>query len=185
MPSDQVSAELNPFTELVPPPSRPLRCSDESNWDTLKATIDFPFPDEFREYGKLYGTGEIDANGYGLCVANPLDPAYPKWLTKNASIMSTIGDPPGLRPTRFYPEENGMVPFAMDLSGDLLFLSMRKGGVRVISSPLGAPDEEIVYAHDFVSFLVALFKGELKPEYFPNEEMKKRTPEFIKRAWLK
>ena len=185
MPSDQVSAELNRLTELVSPPNRPLRCSDESNWDNLNATIDFPFPDEFREFGRLYGTGEIDSNGYGIVVANPLDPAYPDWLTKNASIMSTIGDPPELRPTRFYPEEGGMVPFAGDLSGDLLFLSVRSEGVRVVSSPLGAPDEEVVYPHGFVNFLLALFEGRLKPEYLPNDEMKAGTPEFIKRAWLK
>ncbi|MDA1164141.1 MAG: hypothetical protein O3B13_13625 [Planctomycetota bacterium] len=105
MSPDQESAELKLLTELVQPPSRPLRSSDESNWENLKAAIDFPFPDEFREYGKLYGTGEIDSNGYGLRVANPLDPAYPDWLTKNASMMSTIDDQPELRPTRFYPEE--------------------------------------------------------------------------------
>jgi len=169
--------------ELVPPPSRPLRCADEENWNKLLQKVDFPFPTEFLEYGRHYGTGEIVA-GYGLRIGNPLDPAYPKWIDEISQAMRTIGDPPELRKTRYYPEEHGVIPFAEDWSGNFLFMASHRKSVRVASCP-GDPKDLIFYSMTPVNFLVTLFSGELDPEYFPNKELRKKTPVFQKRAWLR
>lgn len=179
------TAQLAALVDLVAPPPRPLRCADEGNWARLQAEIEFRFPSEFLQYGQLYGTGEINAEGYGLLIANPLDPAYPKWIRWQSEVMRTRGDGPELRPTRYYPEDSGVVPFAEDWSGDLLFFRSHGASARVVTCPGGDPNELIAYPHGFAGFLVTLFSGKLKPEYFPNRELRKRKPVFKKRAWLK
>ncbi len=179
------SAELAALVEMIAPPSVPLRNGDEHNWTALRAEISFDFPNEFFEFGRLYGTGEIDAEGYGLLIANPLDPAYPNWIRTKSEEMQSRGDPQERRATRFYPEDRGVVPFAENWSGELLFLTPHRPSARVAICPTGDPNELITYTHGFATFLVTLFTGRLKPEYFPNPEMRKRKPKFKKRAWLK
>lgn len=179
-----IATKLKALVKLVAPPPRPLRCADASNLDRLRAAIGFPFPREFLDYGCLYGTGEIDAEGYALLIANPLDPAYPRWIEEQSEVMRTRGDPPERRTTRFYPEEGGVVPFGRDLSGDLLFFRSQRGAVRVLTNIGGDPDELTAYSHGFTDFLVTLFTGKLEPAYFPNRELLGRTPVFRKRAWL-
>lgn len=175
--------KIEPLLELVPPPSRPLRCADDNSWARLRRTVNFPFPAEFLDYGRAYGTGEIEAGGYGLLIANPLDPAYPKWLLRKSKEMQTRGDPPHRRPTRFYPEDSGVVPFAENWSGDLVFFSSKRPA-RVATCPTGDPNELLFYRHGFVQFLVDLFSGTLKPEYFPNKGLQGKEPVFKKKAWL-
>jgi hypothetical protein len=177
---------LAALVELVAPPPRPLRCADEGNWTRLRAEIRFRFPAEFLQYGRLYGTGEINAGGYGLMIANPLDPSYPRWIRRESEAMRTRGDPPELRRTRFYPEEGGVVPFAESLSGNLLFFRSHRRSARVVTCPTGDPSELRTYPHGFAGFLVTLFTGELKPEaFFPNRELRKSRAVFKKRAWLR
>jgi hypothetical protein len=178
-------AKLKPLVSLVPPPPRPLRGADADNWDKLRAAIGFPFPTEFLHYGRVYGTGEIDAGGYALLIANPLDPAYPGWIEKQSEAMRARGDPPERRATRFYPEDGGVVPFGRDLSGDLLFFRSDRRAVRVTTNVGGDPDDLTAYQQGFTDFLVTLFAGKLEPAYFPNHEMLRRTPVFRKRAWLR
>jgi hypothetical protein len=176
---------LSALVELVAPPPRPLRCADQDNWKSLLCQVEFEFPIEFLRYGRIYGTGEIDAEGYGLLIANPLDPAYPKWLNEMSKAMRTRGDPPELRTTRFYPEEDGIVPFASDLSGDFIFFASHGARTHVVTCPGGDPNELVSYRHGFLEFLVTLFSGKLEPAYFPNKELRKRKPVFKKRAWLR
>jgi hypothetical protein len=178
-------ADLAVLSELVPPPTRPLRAAESGNWDTLLAAVGFGFPEEFREYGQLYGTGEIEAGGYVLQVANPLDPAYPGWVLRQAEVMRTRGDQPPRRTTRFYPEDGGAVPFASDLSGELVFFQPRGRAIRVATCPTGDPNDLVEYRHGFIGFLVAVFAGRLEPEYFPNRALRRSTPTFKKRAWLR
>jgi hypothetical protein len=179
------ATKLDRLITLVPPPPRPLRRADAGNWDLLCAAIGFRFPTEFLDYGRLYGTGEIDAEGYALLIANPLDPGYPRWIRKQSEVMRTRGDPLELRATRFCPEERGVVPFGCDLSGDLLFFRSHGAGARVVTNVGGDPAELTTHPYGFADFLVALFTGKLEPEYFPNRELRRRTPVFQKRAWLR
>jgi hypothetical protein len=180
-----MTANLAALVELVALPPRPLRCADEGNWTRLRAEIGFRFPAEFLQYGRLYGTGEIDAEGYGMLIANPLDSAYSGWIRSQSEVMRTRGDPPELRRTRFYPEKGGVVPFAKTWSGNLLFFRSHGRSVRVVTCPTGDPSELVTYAHGFAGFLVTLFTGKLKPEsFFPNRELRKRKPVFTKRVWL-
>jgi hypothetical protein len=180
-----VPKKLRALVKLIAPPPRPLRCANEGKWVRLREDIGFEFPIEFLEYGRLYGTGEIDAEGYPLLIANPLDPAYPRWIRRKSEMMRTIGDPLELRATRFYPEDGGVVPFAKNWSGDLLFFSSRHGATHVVTCPRGDPNELVSYRHGFVTFLLTLFSAKLKPEYFPNRKLRNRKPVFKKRAWLK
>jgi len=176
---------LEVLNSLVAPPKRPLRSRNDSNWDRLSEAIQFPFPLEFLNYGRMYGTGEIKSGGFGLLVANPLDPTYPKWIKRKCDEMRNIGDPPGLRPTHYYPEDEGVIPFAENWSGELLFFTSNNDGVKVVTCPTGDPSELISYPHDFIEFLVELFSGKLQPEYFPNAEIRKNAPTFEKVAWIK
>jgi hypothetical protein len=179
------SIKFAALAQLVAPPPHPLRNAAEGNWTRLLTVVDFPFPTEFLHYGRLYGTGEIEAAGYGLLVANPLDPAYPRWLRRKSEFMRTVGDPPELSQTRYYPEPRGVVPFAENWSGDLLFLARNRTAAQVATCPTGDPNELVMYPLGFAGFLHALFAGNLEPEYFPNRELRKRKPVFKKRAWLK
>ncbi len=179
MPNDS-EASIARLTELIPPPKRPLRASDDGNWKKLADAIDFPFPVSFLEYGRTYGTGEFDAGGYVLKMTNPLDPKYPKWALEQSAIMRTRGDGPERRDTRFYPEPGGVLPFASDLSGDLVFFTRE---ATIASCPTD-PNILIQYEYDFVGFLCALFSGALSPEFFPNSAIKDSTPAFKKRAWI-
>ena len=171
---------LAELTELVSPPKRPLRCSNESNWKTLKQAIDFPIPDAFLDYGRTYGTGEIAAAGYTLQIGNPLDPKYAKWALAQSEIMRTRGDGPELRATRFYPEPDGVLPFATDLCGDLVFFTRD----RAIASCPTDPNGLIPYNYDLIGFLHSLFSGTLSPEYFPNSETSQANPVFSKKSWI-
>lgn len=179
---DHTPAELDELVELVEPPKQPLRCSDDQKWNELHELVHFEFPTEFVKYGKVYGTGMIDSAGYGLLIGNPLDPEYPKWLLKQSAIMRTRGDSAELRPTRFYPENDGVVPIGRDMSGDLLFYS---NDGQVVSCPTGYPNDLLTYPHGLIEFLVRLFSGKLTPEFFPNKHLKKHKPVFKKRAWIR
>lgn len=147
-------------------------------------SIKFPFPIEFLEYGRHYGTGEIVAGGYGIWIANPLDSAYPRWILKTCETIRTIGDPPELRSTRFYPEPDGCVPFAESWSGNLLFFSFAGADCHIVSYA-GDPNELMDHQCGVLEFLVKMYSGTLDPEFFPNKEMRKRSAVFKKRSWLK
>jgi hypothetical protein len=181
----KASRDLAALIELVPPPPRPTRIGDPDNCTRLLEAVDFKFPVEFLQYGRLYGTGEMAAGGYVLRVANPLDPVYPKWIRTYSDAMRTRGDGPDRRTTRFYPEPRGVVPFAVDLSGDLIFFSPHRGTARVVTCPTGDPNDLVAYPLTFAKFLVTLFTGKLNPEWFPNREVRGRALTFKKRAWLK
>ena len=168
------------LTRLVRPPQRPLRCSSEDIWEKLKQAIEFPLPNAFLEYGKTYGTGEMEAAGYVLQIANPLDPRYPSWAIAQCEIMRTRGDGPDRRVTRYYPEANGIFPFATDLCGGLVFFT--RGGTVV--SCLADPNLVIQYDCDLFGFLHGLFSGTLWPEYFPNSKTSRQSAKFKKIAWL-
>lgn len=171
---------LTDLTELVAPPKRPLRCSDERNWQKLNQSIQFPFPHAFLEYGKIYGTGEMEVAGYVLQIANPLDPKYSKWAKSQCDVMRTRGDGPELRKTRFHPETDGVFPFATDLCGDLVFFT-RSG--TIVSCPTD-PNILIPYEYHLIGFLHGLFSGTLSPKYFPKSQTREKTAEFRKSAWM-
>jgi hypothetical protein len=181
MPKENQS--ISTLLDLVEAPSRPLRASSEKNWHKLTSEIDFPFPGEFYEYGKHYGVGEIESSGYGLLIASPFDAAYPEWIRRKSEWMRNIDDALEDRSTRFYPEKGGMVPFAENWSGELLFFSADSANVAIC---LGSDPRDLVeYPFGLIAFLIKLFSGVLKPEYFPNKIIKNGEPVFKKRAWLK
>lgn len=178
-------ASLDELMELLPPPTKPLRATDERNLEQLNRTIHFNFPTDFIAFGKRYGTGEIEVGGYGLLIGNPFDASYRKWVERTCGIVRTIGDPEPLRPTRFYPESNGLIPFAEDLSGDLLFFAPAGAQSFVCSVNLGDTSFAVEYKRSFVDFLIDLLRGRLKPEYFPNVDIRAGKATFVKRAWMR
>lgn len=177
--------QIKKLTELLPPPKRPLRCKDEGNWKVLHKKIQFQFAEDFLEYGKLYGTGEIEIGKYGLLVANPLDPYFVKWITQKGQALTTMGDPPELRSLFFYPEPNGLIPFASDWSGELFFFQQRSSNINIVSMPLGEPAYAKIYRHSFSDFLVKMVNQTLSPLYFPLQKSKDFQVNFRKLAWLK
>ena len=178
-----LATDFSDLMKLVEPPRQPLRASNVDAWDKLRQEVDFDFPSDFVNFGRIYGTGQIESGGYALMIANPLDPKYAKWLLAQGVIMSTIGDQPDRRTTRFYPENDGMVPFASNQSGDLLFLTRDRN--EVVSCPLGDPSESVAYSLTFADFLIELFTARLKPQYFPNKALRSSKPTFRKLAWLR
>lgn len=176
--------QMQKLQELLTPPARPLRCGTLKNWRVLHEKIDFQFPDDFLEYGKLYGTGLINISKYGLKVANPLDPNYVKWILSRGKSLSTIGDPPELRSFNYYPEPGGLVPFAENMSGELIFLQRRRTAVKVVSMPLGEPDRATIYPCSFSEFLVKLITQKLDPPYFPVQHLDDFEITFEKLDWL-
>jgi hypothetical protein len=174
--------QLESLIELVEPPAQPLR-TDEGNWDLLLRRVPFKFPEVFLEYGRLYGTGEFECAGYTIRVANPLDPKYPKWLEKICKWMRNM-DSPEYRPSRFFPEEKGVVPFAESLGGEYLYFSSQGRTTRVVGFPGGNADVVVSFGHGFIGFLVALFTGKLEPQFFPNAKLRGARPVFRKTSWF-
>lgn len=176
--------QINKLKTLIVPPNRPLRCGNIKNWEILHKKIGFQFPEDFLEYGKIYGTGDLLIGRYGLKISNPLDPNYANWILARGKALSSIGDPPELRSIYYYPEPKGLVPFAEDLSGELIFFQRHSTTLKVITMPLGEPDLATVYPFSFSEFLVKLVTQNLNPPYFPIQESNSLEIEFEKLAWL-
>lgn len=170
--------------ELLTPPTRPLRCGNLEIWHELHKKIDFQFPEDFLEYGKNYGTGCLKVGCYSIRVGNPLDPNYAKWILARGKALSTIGDPPELRSIFYYPEPKGLVPFAENLSGELVFFQQHANAVRIINMPLGEPEYATVYPYSFSEFLVKLVTQKLDPPYFPVQDATHLELSFEKLTWL-
>tara|TARA_R110002167_G_scaffold341506_1_gene549911 strand:- start:4746 stop:5288 length:543 start_codon:yes stop_codon:yes gene_type:complete len=177
--------QMKKLQELLPHPARPLRCGNLEIWHELQEKIDFQFPEDFLEYGKLYGTGKILISGYGLKIANPLDPKYSHWVKDTGQdVINIVGDPPELRDYTFYPEPRGLVPFAEEMSGELFFLQRFRTAVKVVSMPLGEPGRATVYPCSFTEFLVKLITQKLDPPYFPVQHLDDFEITFEKLDWL-
>lgn len=153
------------LTEVVPPPASKGDWSAKA-WAQIEAELGTSLPRDFRDFGRLYGSG---------CFLNYMAIEVPRASDNGAFFkvrISEICD--GFRRAEregydFWPSPGGLLPFASTGNAEYLFWL-----------PRGAPEDwpVLVWGRDsgfevfdcgFTDFLVGLATGEIAPVDFSDE----------------
>jgi hypothetical protein len=160
---------------LVPPPSDPK--NTKGNWSSIEAEMGLVFPDDYKQFIELYGTGTLCSL---IEIGSPflLGETY-RMSVREAWIIRTgvyhqhdqfLESP---SPYSYYPEIPGLLPCATDSSGDII------GWLTNVDPELWY----LVYRNrengyfelpemGFVEFFVAALRGEVPmPEYYFSKEI--------------
>jgi hypothetical protein len=110
-----VVAEL---VKILPPPAAPID-SDESALQRNEQALRIKFPHDFLEFGRIYGSGTIRC-AYSWEVWSPFRKTYPLIVLEFARICNIFKAAMEVNDVPFgiFPEEGGVLPFAMSPGGD-------------------------------------------------------------------
>ncbi|MEZ6057218.1 MAG: SMI1/KNR4 family protein [Planctomycetaceae bacterium] len=109
---------IQELVKVLPPPSKPLD-TDESLLVRLETCTRTPFPADFIEFGKVYGSGQIKS-AYSWEVWSPFRSTYPLIILEFARTWELFRDAMelGNEPFRIFPQVGGLLPFAQSDGGD-------------------------------------------------------------------
>ena len=107
---------MRELTKILPPPKKPLDY-DEDALHVNHGIFQFDFPEDFLEFGRTYGSGEIKC-AYSWEVWSPCRRLYPFLVLDFAVVMNACKDEIEDPPFAIFPERGGIFPFAFTANGD-------------------------------------------------------------------
>jgi hypothetical protein len=158
---------------VLPTPSEPIDVGTEEDWLVVEQEVGFAFPDDFKEYTKVYGRGEI---GEYLTVLNPFTPNTiynlladaPYILDMHRELASEFEED-NICPFPLYPEPDGLFPWAKTRGNEYLFwLTAGPPDMwPVVVSALGFDEQLRRFEMGMTDFLWAWIGGTLNYRGFP------------------
>jgi hypothetical protein len=104
------------LSRIIPPPRKPLGVGTLKQWKNIEKEIGIDFPEDYREFIFLYGTGNF-ANFFGIM--NPFRDNWRdeiRWRCDNLRSHRTY-DAKEV-PFPVYPEAEGLFPWGADVNGN-------------------------------------------------------------------
>ena len=107
------------LTDTVIPPSKPLEPGDLALWTEIQRNIGVSLPDDYRDFGLVYGTGFFgDADRTRIYVLNPFSKEY---LERFHSMCETLRHMKEVSsdevPYDIFPLMPGLLPWGRDDNG--------------------------------------------------------------------
>ena len=144
-----MSVEL--LAAVSPPPTSPLGIGPLELWDRLQARLGLSLPDDWLEYGRVYGSGGFDG---GLTVCNPLHPAAAEWVAYELGFEL---------PFPMHPTMPGFLPWGEDDNGNH-YGWLTEGHPNqwpLLFVGHGYEDEAERHTGPMTAFLARMLRGEL------------------------
>src|SRR4051812_49174571 len=68
----RLTMSIQELLSVVPGPATPQETGDEQQWHSLQQTLGIALPQDWRDFGRYYGTGRFyDPDRLGIVVLNP------------------------------------------------------------------------------------------------------------------
>ena len=161
---------IQDLTSSVVPPSSPVD-SDDSTWVSAQRRLNLQLPDDLREFGTSFGTGEFVVESIRIEVFNPLSKNYMATVEEHLAILAGNkgDDGPKRFPYELHPDRPGLLPWGSDIDGNEL-VWLTDGDVNewpiVIRSEDGDFEE---FGGPLTTFLASVFQGTVKVAVWPSQ----------------
>jgi hypothetical protein len=173
---------IHDLTSLVEPPTTPREVPKRSDWKRAEKYFGTALPQDYQEFVTTYGTGVL---GHFLVVCNPFSqdkgfalPEFVDRVCKNLKdLKNTEGD--SQVPFGIFPERPGLFPWGGDENGNGLYW-LTEGEPDAWPCVLGegrGPRWER-YEMTMTAFLAGVFRGEIRPKFWPRGFPSKRDQVF-------
>lgn len=114
---------MQALSQLIPPPAAPRETGAAADWAEVEAALDSPLPADYRALVDRYGTGGV---GDFLWLLTPFTRSQDQnLLVAGRRILVAYraiqADEPARYPFPAYPDEGGLLPWAVSDNGDTLY----------------------------------------------------------------
>ena len=113
---------IDALAVLIPPPDEPCERPDLRDWAQLEAELGLTFPDDFKQFLWLYGSGKIDDFLWVLNPASANENLHLlTQLARFTEAMTEVQSYGEIVPYKLFPEHGYILPFALTDNGDVMF----------------------------------------------------------------
>jgi hypothetical protein len=114
---------LEELTRVVSPPPDPVETGDAETLSRIEQRLRITLPNDYIELARKYGTGGFLGGGFGfLRVLNPFAAYYFEKVQEIGEVWRGIkADREDSVPYKIFPEVGGLLPWADDADGSMLF----------------------------------------------------------------
>jgi hypothetical protein len=160
---------IESFTKVMMPPVRPFEAPTNIEWNAVENELGVSLPDDYKIFIQLYGSGRA-ANF--LWVFNPFSRNENLNLIEQSRVQIKVlielqfyGE---ILPYKLFPEENGLLPFAITDNGDVLFWQVvgEPNNWPVVINETRSP-EWIGFNMTMTNFFMEVFSKRLTCSFFP------------------
>ncbi|MCG8419786.1 MAG: SMI1/KNR4 family protein [Proteobacteria bacterium] len=162
------------FTDTFAVPDKALETPNPGGWEKVEQELSLVLPEDYKWFIEQYGTGCVSMY---VWILNPFS------KNENLNLIYQIGSQSALFremkdelgeegcPYRVYPDEGGLVPFAISDNGDTLFWLADSQDPQDWPVVVNQTRSSIYEVHEqnMTSFLLKLVTGEIKSEIFLSE----------------
>lgn len=147
----------------IPVPQHPI--------DTAVSPIRFQLPDDYLEFGSVFGSGTLSVGVYEWDIFSPYRQNYAQFVEQFSRIWMDVREALEMHhlPLGLHPEPGGMIPFGVDANGVWLALkpSLEGEGWKTVILYSYEDDEYMVYDAGFAEFLTGLVTRVLQYDFYP------------------
>jgi hypothetical protein len=113
---------LTELRSLVAAPQHPVEVGDGLQWGLVEDAFGILFPEDYREYAMLYGSGKFRDESIEIVVFNPCAKAYVERVRSLCAYLQDIKNSCNDRvPYELFPNLPGLLPWGWDANGNDLF----------------------------------------------------------------
>lgn len=115
---------IEELISIVTPPAEPVESGDDAHWNDLQAELGIRLPDDFRDFGRKYGSGTIHDRGrLDVYVYQPFAASFQQTIETHAAILSSYrcGEGPDYIPYEVFPNSPGLLAWGGDVNGNELW----------------------------------------------------------------
>lgn len=108
------------LTKIVPPPKAPFESGSAKEWTQLQKKLGTKLPDDFKEYGKKYGSGSF---GYSVHVYQPFSQEFLEMVNFHSCNLEAfkVGEGADYVPYEVFPPKSGLLVWGGDSNGNELY----------------------------------------------------------------
>ncbi|MCH7728829.1 MAG: SMI1/KNR4 family protein, partial [Planctomycetes bacterium] len=159
---------------VVTPPQQPLENGNNSQWAQVQDYMEVRLPEDFRDFGSRYGTGEfVDPDRLRIHVVNPFSKTYKSWTKQYCNMVRDLRRAEGRKcvPYKVFPKTPGLLPWGSDDNGNMLYWLVADEPPEqwpVIVQPHEATAKEFERVElSMTSFLAQTFQREIELSMWP------------------
>lgn len=107
------------LTKIVPPPKSPFESGSAKEWTQLQKKLGTKLPDDFKEYGKKYGSGSF---GYSVHVYQPFSEKFLEMVNFHSCMLEAFKvEGTDHIPYETFPAKSGLLVWGGDSNGNQLY----------------------------------------------------------------
>jgi hypothetical protein len=111
------------LSKIVPPPKAPYEKGSAKEWTQLQKKLGTKLPDDFKEYGKKYGSGSFGLGGGDIFVYQPFSKQFLEMVNVHSCNLEAFkaGEGADYIPYEVFPAKSGLLVWGGDVNGYELY----------------------------------------------------------------